>query len=190
MRNGYSPKREHISDLGATGTDLAILQDINFIITGLLILVFAIGMFRLSEFGKGAKTGSGFVAIIGLGFVASGIFSADPSDLQESTSAGGLHDLFGIVTFLSAFIAMFVMSRSLPRDKYWRALRMPSLVWGIVTFALLVLLIAPEPVDNTSDLVSWTGVIQRAFVGVFLLWIVVMALALFKRADTESEILP
>ena len=67
---------------------------------------------------------------------------------------------------------------------------MPSLVWGIVTFALLVLLIAPEPVDNTSDLVSWTGVIQRAFVGVFLLWIVVMALALFKRADTESEILP
>lgn len=191
VRNGYSPKREHISDLGATGTDLAILQDINFIIAGLLILVLAIGMFRLSEFGKGAKTGSGFVAIIGLGLVGSGIFSADPRDLQESTSAGGLHDLFGIIAFLSAFIAMFVMSRSLPRDKYWRALRMPSLVWGIVTFALLVLFIASDPVDNTSsDLVSWTGVIQRAFVGVFLLWIVVMALALFKRADTESEILP
>ena len=63
VRDGYSPKAEQISDLGATGTDLAILQDINFIIAGLLILVLAVGMFRLSEFGKGARTGSGFVAL-------------------------------------------------------------------------------------------------------------------------------
>ena len=150
----------------------------------------AVGLYRLSEFGKGAKTGSGFVALIGLGLAASGIFSADPRDSWMSTSAGGLHDLFGIVTFLSAFIAMFVMSKSLPRDNYWRALRLPSLVWGIVTFALLVLFIASDPVDNTSELVSWTGVIQRAFVGVFLTWIVVMAFALFRRADAESGILP
>ncbi|MCZ6852368.1 MAG: DUF998 domain-containing protein [Gammaproteobacteria bacterium] len=190
VRDGYSLKAEQISDLGATGTDLAILQDINFIIAGLLILVLAIGMFRLSEFGKRAKTGSGFVALIGLGLVASGIFSADPRDLQESTSAGGLHDLFGIITFLSAFTAMFVMSRSLPRYKYWQTLRVPSLVWGVVTFALLALFIASDPVENTSELVSWTGAIQWAFAGAFLLWIVVMALALFRRADTESAILP
>ena len=188
VRDDYSHVKHHISQLGATGAPQAWVQNVNFVVTGLLIIAFAIGLYRAVGTGKAGKIGSALIVLVGVGAAGPGLFPEDMIPVPpEPTFSDSMHNMFSLLAFLAVIIAVIILSRSLPRDDVWQRYRPYSLITGIGAFALLVLagLSGPEE-GGVSALEPWTGLLQRLFVGVWLLWIEVMAIKLFRLAARPS----
>ncbi len=185
----YSQVEHLISQLGATGVQYAGVLNINFILTGLLLVAFAVGLYRSVGNGRAGMTGSGLVVLAGIGVIGSGVF---PEDLylavEEATFSEFMHDFFGVVASLAAVIATVIFSRILPRDDVWRRYRPYSLITGVVAFGLLVLASLADPEKEAiSALQPWAGLLQRSFLAVCMLWIAVMGLRLFRLAGQPSR---
>ena len=179
VRENYSHISDTISDLGEIGSPNMAGQNVNFILTGLLILAFSFGLYGGTGPGKRVKVGSLLVSVIGLGLAVAGVFPDDvrcPSPGCNSLAANG-HAVAGFMVFPLIPIAILLFSRGLGRDTVWRRYRTYSLVTGIVAFALLVLFLAQ---DETSLLGQRDGAIQRLYLASWFQWIAVMAIGLFR----------
>jgi len=111
------------------------MQRANFIITGLLVLAFSIGLRRVLRRPSGSVWGPLLVGLAGIGLIGAGIFVTDPLNgyspgtpliPTERTTHGILHDLFGIPFFLGLPIACFVFARLFARwgQRSWRPTRL------------------------------------------------------------------
>ena len=161
-RANYNPLRHPVSSL-ALG-DFGWMQFANFVITGLLLLSFAIGLRRTL---RPAFWRPLLVGLVGISLIGAGIFLTDPINgyppgtpliLTEYSEHGRLHDLFGIVTFLGLPITCFVFSFGFVRGrKYgWAAY---SVVSGSAMFVFFVLAgMGFSQVPGYSD---FAGVFQR-----------------------------
>ena len=177
VREDYSHISQPISDLGEIGSQNMAGQNVNFILTGLLILAFSFGLYRGTGPGKRVEVGTLFVSVIGLGVAAAGVFPDDPSCPSRgcnSLAANG-HGVAGWMVFPLIPFAILLFARGLGRDTAWRRYRTYSLVTGIVAFALLVLFVAFE-----STLASWEGAIQRLYLASWFQWVGVMVIGLFR----------
>ena len=166
-----------MSDLGKIGSSNMAGQNVNFILTGLLILAFSFGLYRGTGHGKMVKLGSLLVLVVGLSTVGVGVFPDDslcPSPSCNSVAANG-HVVAVFIIYPSIIVALLLFSRGLGSDTAWRRYRTYSLVTGIMAFAILALDITLE-----STLMPWEGTIQRLFIGSWLVWIEFMAIRLFK----------
>lgn len=115
LRPGYSQTYNFISDL-CVGT-YAIIQNINFVIFGLLIIGFALGLRGglPSPKGRALKAGVWLVVISGLGVLFAGVF-------PEDYLSGGPHNLVSATAFLAIIAAQFLI---------WRGLKSAdTVVWG------------------------------------------------------------
>ena len=79
--------------------------------------------------------------------------------------------------FLTLVVAQLVLARAFRSDPSWRDLRAYSIVSGSLTLALLVLFIA-GPIDG------WNGLVQRVFLAVPLVWIMVLGTRLRRQRDS------
>lgn len=180
LREDYSHVSQMMSDLGEIGSRNMAGQNANFIVTGLLVLAFSIGLHRATSPGKSMTVGSLLVAVIGLGSVGAGVFPSDPScpaPTCDSVADNG-HTVASMIVFLSIPFAVLLVSRGLWRDSAWRRYRAYSALTGILASALLVLFIA-STLDEASSLGRWDGAIQRLYIATWLQWIGVMAVRLF-----------
>src|SRR5215213_6691517 len=109
IRPGYDPTRHDLS-LMSNG-DLGWIQITNFVMTGLLVIVGALGMKRALAGSRGGTWGPVLVAIYGLGLIGAGIFVADPAlgfppgtpaDAHEISGHGILHFVTGGIGFLAS----------------------------------------------------------------------------------------
>jgi Protein of unknown function (DUF998) len=144
-RAGYDPLRHPISSL-AIG-ELGWMQRATFIITGLLMLAFTLGLRRALRPRGGSRWGTLLIAVFAVGLIGAGLFVADPLSgyppgspgrpLQRSL-AGVLHDLFGVPVFLGLPVACLVFAR---RFAAWheRGRAMYSMVTGVVFAAGFIL---------------------------------------------------
>lgn len=116
-RDGFDLSK-HAWSLLANG-DLGWIQITNFIITGLLIVAAAIGLYRASA----SVWASLLIGAYGLGMVGAGVFRADPAQgfpvgTPETTTMswhGMLHFMIGGVGFLCLVAACFVLARRFSR---------------------------------------------------------------------------
>ena len=76
-RPGYNPWLQAVGNLSLS--DQGWLQVVNFIVSGLLILGFAIGLRQTLCSGEGAILGPVMIAAAGAGLILAGIFVIDPS---------------------------------------------------------------------------------------------------------------
>jgi hypothetical protein len=116
-RVNYDPLRYPISSLSIG--DAGWMQIATFIITGILVLAFAIALRRALR-ASGSVWGPALVGLAGIGLVGAGIFVTDPLNgyppgtpliPTERTIHGILHDLFGIPFFLGLPITSLVFAR-------------------------------------------------------------------------------
>jgi hypothetical membrane protein len=91
-----------------------------------------------------------------------------------------IHDLVSLLIFLALVVAQLVCAHAFRQDPQWRDLRTYSLVSGVLTLALLVLYIA-DAIDG------WNGIVQRIFLAVPWIWIVVLGLRLLRLATPRSQ---
>ena len=176
VRPGYRPLRDTISELslGPRGW----IQTANFLVFGILFLVFARGVKASLDDSRAARLGATLLSLIGLGVLGCGLFRAEPWPPSSMSPTGLLHLTCAIVlVFLLLPVATGVMSRAFVADVRWRSLGPATSLTSFVTLALLVGGIAfMSPPGQPSRICNdYAGLIQRVDVAVFLAWQIAVA---------------
>ena len=137
LRDGFDLKRHPLSVL-ANGPG-GWIQTANFAITGLMVVVAAVGISRVLA--PGSRAASWFLAAFGVSMCVASVFRADPMDgfpvgtplgVPRSISpVGTVHFIAGAVGFVSLGISCLVAVRALSRLGA-RGLARLSLVSGVV----------------------------------------------------------
>jgi hypothetical protein len=177
------------------------IQDVNFIVFGLSILLFALAV--ALEFGatRPARIGVTLLAFIGICMVASGIFVIDPVPAKGvvikfaeiNPRMASFHSKFHYAIGTTAFVLApascfcFVMADRLNTSPTWQAFRRWSLVLGIAMLLGLTLLkVSTLPLD-TNPLRAWYGIVQRAMVLAFIIWLFRFGLVMLRHSTGKGE---
>jgi Protein of unknown function (DUF998) len=177
-RPDYNPVRHPVSSLeiGPRGR----VQVVNFLLAGTLYVGYAVGLFRLSE-GK-SRAVPVLIGAAGAGLLGAGTFTTDPvsgyppgtaDQLTERSTAGLLHDLLSLPTFLCVPAAAFIEAgRSFRRgERIWALYSAKS---GVV--ALVSLVLASAGFAQHPRLVNLGGLFQRFSVGTAFAWMTALAI--------------
>jgi hypothetical protein len=130
-RDGFDPVIHPLSMLALS--DLGWIQIANFIVSGLLALVGAVGLRRALDGGPGAKWGPRLFGLYGIALVWGGVFVSDPAFGYPAGTPDGapaeqswhsiLHAFAAPVAGLALLAAAFVFARRFGREGrgLWRA---------------------------------------------------------------------
>jgi uncharacterized protein DUF998 len=185
-RADYDPLTHPISSLsmGESGW----MQVVSFIITGLLVLAFSIGLRRVLR-PSGWIWGPLLVGMVGIGLIGAGIFVTDPLNgyppgtlriPTERTTHGILHDLFGIPFFLGLPVTCFVFARLLSRlgERRWAVYSAGS---GFAMLGLLFLTrLGLRQLPGFADIGELFGLLQRIIVTIGFAWLMLLATYMLK----------
>ncbi len=107
-RADYNPLRYPVSSLSIG--DLGWMQAANFLMVGLLLFVFAIGLRRVLRGTRGGVWGPLLIGLSGIGLFGAGIFTTDPiSAILPAHPLSSLNTLFmDIFTIFSRFCSLLV----------------------------------------------------------------------------------
>lgn len=162
--------------------ELGWMQITNFIVCGVLVLAFAIGLRQVLHSGKGAIWGPILLGLFGLLLIIAGIFITDPGQgypvgvapLANPTGHGIIHALSGLAIFIVVPIAAFVMIRRFAGDPMWRGWALYSLLTGLVMIVSFFL----SQLPGASVL---AGLLQRVGIIAGWFWVSLFALALLRK---------
>lgn len=181
FKQGYNSLRHPISSLslGENGW----IQDLTFIITGTLIVLFSVGIKLTSK----DRPLFYLMTLVGIGIFASGIFTTDalfgyPTDhsnlSKEFTIHGMLHSISALLVFIGLPILCFRMSNHFisKNKKIWKYY---SIATGITM--LFLFLLTSFALGNFLNLKSLAGLIQRLCILTGFLWISLWANYLISR---------
>ncbi|MES5824686.1 DUF998 domain-containing protein [Streptomyces sp. RG80] len=170
-RVGYKPFRHPVSSLSLGPAGWA--QTVNFLSTGLLSLIFAVGLWRAGPSHWGALLiGVWAIGLLGAGACrtdpVSGYPVGTPDQLQHPTRAGTLHDLFSLIGFLALAVACFVFALSNSRG--WALYSIASGVLFAITMAL-----ASAAFSQHRRWVDLGGLVQRVSLTIGWTWQTLLA---------------
>jgi len=178
--DGYSHVSQKISELGGDGADHAIVQNVNFIVLGGLVLGFA---WALADALGSPRTGPALIGFFGLSSaIGNGVLPCDEGCKGETT-VGLLHIITGLSGFVAALAGMALLARRWRRDPAWRSHADFTQRTFVVALVGLIWFVATQ----AADAQSLAGIAQRIFVGSFLVWIAVTAARLLTRPEHKSE---
>lgn len=142
-RDGFDLSRHPLSLL--SNGELGWLQIANFVVAGLLILGFAVGVRRATHPGRAGTWGPWLLRGFGAGLIAAGVFVADPAYGYPPGTPSGmpdqlswhsvLHGVAAVGSFLSLVAACVVFARRFAgrRQRGWMWY---SLTTGVVALLL------------------------------------------------------
>lgn len=169
LRPGYSQITNNVSDLGIG--PYAIIQNTNFILFGLLAIVFALGLGNVLPHDSKSSGRARLAAIVfGLGIIFAGVslfFAGSATD----SSAVASHVLASFVAFFAA-IGMQLLAWSALRASdrtTWGRYRTYSLVSGILSLVMLM-------VFSYLSNVWYHGLTERLFIAGPWTWIEISGL--------------
>lgn len=164
----YSPISQAESDLGVG--PYGWVMAINFVVRGLLslaaVLALRSSLPTRARSALGFTLGEALLALWGIGAVVLAFF---PTDLpgQHPTLHGMVHLVVAFVAFLGGAVGAVVLSRRLGADPRLRAVAPAANGIAILAIAALVLTFLSAPTHIF-------GLCERVFIGLVLLWIVVV----------------
>ncbi|WP_220210717.1 DUF998 domain-containing protein [Reticulibacter mediterranei] len=159
------------------------IQITNYIVTGVLLLAFAIGLRRVLHTGRGSTWGHILLGLFGLTFIGIGIFVTDPvlgyppGASSTATIPGILHNLLGQLQFISLAAACFVLARRDAADQASRGWAWYSVATGLlvvasdIVFVLTFKLLDGGPVE----LIARIGIIVSGC------WVALLAIRLMSK---------
>jgi hypothetical protein len=190
VRPYYDPLSQPVSmlSLGVGGW----IQIANFVVTGLLMLACAVGLWRALSTGRAAIWGPILIGMNGLGLIGAGAFNVDPGHgyppkgaLGVATAVtwhGQLHSLTSLIAFVSMALACFVFARRFaaqPGGRLWAAY---SLLTGL---AVLIFLVAASVVLSGNG--EFGGLLQRTSIYAGRVWIGLLAISIALKPGHEPN---
>lgn len=139
------------------------MMDTGFIVSGLLFMVFAVGLRRGVRCGAKIGSASLFTSGAAMAFMA---FETDPI-LREGPRSfhGWIHDISFVVFAMSLLIGVFFLWRAFDKDPGWKPHARYTLATGLAAAVCLVL----------------PGVAYYVFIVILLAWIGSTAMTLWQR---------
>jgi hypothetical membrane protein len=178
LRQDHSLVEHPISALAA-GTS-GWVQNANFLLFGLLMIAYAIGLHLGVRPSRWGVVGFAFLVLSGIGLMWGGLFPA--TDAAGTYDEDRLLHIPGfIMTFLGGGIGLIVMSRRMARDSRWQSVAPYALATGITMLVLILVgggLVRPLG----SPLHAWFGLFQWVLLAVWLPCTIVLALRLLRLA--------
>jgi hypothetical protein len=186
-RPGYDALRQPISalSLGPGGW----VQQVNFVVYGVLLVVAAVGWYRFLSPARGAIWFPLLQGISGLCLIGAGVFSMDPFPgyppgvaLATSTAHGTLHSVFAWALILSLAQGCFTLAIFFVRSPPWRGWA----VYSWVTGALILIFWGAFVQDATGPL---AGLVERLSAGSHDLWMCLLIATLvvqYRRSGSAS----
>lgn len=195
VRPGYDPMRHPVSSLalGPSGWT----QVANFVVTGLLMLVFAAGLRRgLRDSGRHSTWGPLLIGLYAIGLVGAGVFPTDPVSgyppgtpaQGEHTWQGRLHDFpFSLLVFVALTAACLVFARRFAGwgEPGWAVY---SGISGLVFIGVFVL--AGVGFAQTEGFVELGGLFQRISITVGFCWVSALAVHLMRTSQGSAPVRP
>ena len=182
LRPGYNSLSMFISalSLGQRGW----IQIANFISLGLLLALFTWGVARGFKTGKASRWGVILLAVLSALFIISGPFVMDPAGTPQSAATlhGTVHGLSGGFVFLLMPVTIFVFLRRFRIDPDWRPIYRWTFTLGVIeAAAVLIFTILSKAPGLGSAVNGWIGLIQRAALVPFMVWVFLFALTMKNR---------
>jgi len=169
-RAGYSALRDPGSALSVGPGGWVMIT--NFIVCGLLMLAFAVGLRRALRPGLGSVAAPVLAGLYALGLVAAGVFVTDPGDgypsggpTERHTWHGTAHNVASMVVFLALPVLGFVLAvrfASRPGQRWWAAY---SAATGVAVLTLI----------QGLSVEGYGGLYQRLTIAVGWGWLAVLA---------------
>lgn len=181
---GYSHVTQAISELGGVAARNPLIQNVNFFVSGILIVAFAVGLYR--HLGRAGHSVFGVVLVGAFGLVIS-VHAFLPCDAGCAfvSPVGSAHNVSGLAGFLSVTAGVFLVSRVFAVDRNWRSYRAYSMMTAIAGFASLVLWIA---LAKAARMQVMNGSLQRVFASIIFVWIEVIAVRLFALSRDSAAL--
>ncbi|MGZ7068624.1 MAG: DUF998 domain-containing protein [Methanobacterium sp.] len=171
LRPGYSQIFNDVSDLGLG--PYSIIQNINFIVFGLLSIGFAIGLGANLPHRAG-KAVKWLVIVFGLCIILAGVtLLSTPVDVIYAKDVVA-HGLVSAIAFLVIIVAQFLAWQALRGNEnaIWKRYRIYSLISGLLSIFTLLLL-------SYTQFSPYHGATERLFIAVWMIWIEVTGLKLY-----------
>lgn len=171
----------YISDLGIG--PYAIIQNVNFIVSGLLIGFFALGTLANlpSRAGASMRNAVRATGIAAIGTILAGVtlmlWSAFPTDY----SIFWIHTAVSFIAFFALGAAPILTWRSLKGDDSWGNYPSASLVGGILTVVAIFIFFF-------SLGTTFYGLTERLVVAVPLVWIAGTGAKFYSRTSRATDI--
>jgi hypothetical protein len=141
-RPGFDPRLDLLSLLSLG--DWGWVQIANFILAGLLNLLYAVGLWRRLHPGRGGTWGPIFIGAYGLGLLLVGIFRTDPANgfppgvpaATQPSWHGAIHALGALFVFLLLAAALLVFVRLFLawKERWWAVYCLASAVLFLLIF--------------------------------------------------------
>ena len=159
-RDEYSPLAEQVSALEAGPNGW--IQQLNFVVFGVLTMVFAVGLHRGLRPVRLGVIGPALFFVTGIAAIMAGVFPLREDAAGVTYDPGG-HMPAGMTFFLGSTLALIAVSFRVARDPRWRSLR-----FFIATVALLMVvgnvLMVRLVIPDDAPLHEWAGLGQRILV--------------------------
>jgi uncharacterized membrane protein YidH (DUF202 family) len=169
LRIGWRPLTD---PSGAWPSGLALgpygpLQDANFVVSGLLLALFSLGLSMGTTDGPSSSLGPALLLVAGIAMALMG-FESDPMQRVGPRSLHGLvHDAAFVLFILAMLAALFSLWRKFRTDLRWRDHARFTLVTGMLAVLLFLL----------------PGVAYYLFIFTLLAWIFVTAMRLWPSSQ-------
>ncbi len=163
---GYSLVRDSVSSLALTG--IGWLQSICFLAMGLLLVIFAAGLFFNIRRARGFYAGIVLFALCGFVLMSIATFHMDAPG-GSRTTAGIIHTIASYGLGLLFPIAILSLAPSFKSTPNWRVIFIYTLIAGALAFALILgALFAEQP--------GWFGLYERIIILNALVWVEAVAI--------------
>lgn len=181
---GYSSAAQTVSELSAIGAPTRPLWVWLAIPYTLLVTAFGWGVWKSAGENGALRTAGALLLVYGALGV---LWPFAPMHLRPALAAGGgtlsdtVHIALGIVTVLLMLLAIGAGAAALGR-----AFRRYSLATLVIVFVFGFLTAVDAPAIPTDRPTPWIGVWERINIGAFLLWVIVLAIALLRAPPAET----
>lgn len=182
-RGDYDPIAEPVSALEAGPNGW--IQQINFVVFGLLIIAFALGLHRGIRPARAGVVGPTILTWSGVGLIFSAVFPLRDDPAGNFFDPTGVHTVNGTIFFLSLGIGLIVIARRLANDPAWRGLARYTLGSGIalmLMFPVFGVLARPDG----APLHDVAGLVQRVSIAMWFACIITLALRLRRLAASQA----
>ena len=177
----------HYNPLSQSESDLAVgpygfLMALNFVIRGLLLLIFVAAF--MSVIPKEGQSRSGLI-LLGVSAIGKLIIAFVPTDLTSppQTIHGTIHAPVALVSFFCGALGILLLARSLrhvpnvrPSQRFLVGLASVTLAWSVIVIVTVVV----------STRIGVWGLLERIYDGLFYLWILIVSLGLWHYPSRDG----
>jgi len=175
----------HYSPISQAESDLAVgpygyIMTVNFVVRGLLSVSFLVGIGSATGVATRSRVGT---ALLGVWAIGAFLLAAFPTDIgtTETTVHGQLHLLIALVAFVAAAVGVVLMARRFSEEDRLRPIASSAQGIAILTLLAFVVFVLATPMPFLEK--HAYGLLERIFIGLVLLWILVVSLYLLRSGS-------